>query len=214
MTKKTSALALINDTARTDAPTDGRATAAAARVAAERIADALAAASNAAAASIAERYGADVKRGALTIAQRVAWTLAGDARAPQQGEARASVLRTLTILEEQGITGADITDATLIAAAQAATARESARKRERTAQKRALADILKKSDILPEHVVAGANDTLAAMDAADAVESIARASRAFERALASALAALGPAVVVDMVDAAVRGLITAQDDER
>lgn len=161
--------------------------AAAAAAAAERLGAALKSSAAAGVSVLVAEYGADVTPAAVRLAKRAADEAAGLSKS--RGGNRAAVLAVLAAVGD-----ALPTDAVCVAAARATLDAEAKRKRDRTAHKRALADILNDS-AQPLDRRAAALETLSGMDATDEEAKRAAAARALEASLNRALAILGADVV-------------------
>jgi len=182
---------------------------------AEALAAVLKGSRKAAADAIERAYGTKITVGAVTIAERVALTLAGDAKAAKyRGETRASVLRVLALLAEDDYKDARPTDDVLVSASMLARERVSAATKAATkaAQEERAALLATTKDAkagLTER--REAFEALAALDA-KAQEDAKRVARAaLEKAFAKALETLNVSDALDACERVADAFIVAQE---
>ena len=134
-------------------------------------------------------YGAGATMADVRNATKVATYLAGEYTGKREGAAYTRLLAAVSAVsneldrfESQHGTRPDPTARVIVAAVTAARIASNAAQRERTATKRALADVAN-SHAVPSDVAHAASETLAAMQEGDDFEAFARAQVRFSNAL-------------------------------
>lgn len=179
------------------------AAAAAASHAAAELKGILDGATGAASAVIVARYGEGITRQTVTVAHRVALTLAGDPKAPTKGEARSSVIRALKYIGDSTPTAA-----VLVSAAASSAADLNAANKARADRKKTLAAALQSNDV-PLSARMEALTELDALQSEDDAAARGKAIAAFESAAIRAVKTIGPGASVEILSAVVKSYAAA-----